>query len=55
MNRKILLGIFAFALAGILNAQTFKDIYPKSITENKKIEYPYLREADAMWSRRYTG
>jgi gliding motility associated protien GldN len=52
MNRKIFLGIIVFALAGILNAQTFKDIYPKSITQNKKIEYPYLREADAIWSKK---
>jgi gliding motility associated protien GldN len=52
MNKKIILGILTFSLAGIMTAQTFKDIYPKSIGENKKINYTYLREADVLWSRR---
>jgi gliding motility associated protien GldN len=52
MNRKIILGIISFALAGILNAQTFKDIYSKSISDNQKIIYPFLREADVIWSKR---
>ena len=52
MNRKNYLIIIGFLLSGILNAQIFKDIYPKSIPDNRKINYPYLREADAIWSKR---
>ena len=51
MNRKLLLVILGFLSAGILNAKTFKDIYQKTIPDNQKINYPYLREADVIWSK----
>jgi gliding motility associated protien GldN len=53
MNRKIVLIILASLFTGILGAQTFKDIYQKSIPDNQKIIYPYLREADVFFSKRY--
>ena len=53
MKRKIVLIIVASLFTGMLSAQTFKDIYQKSIPDNQKIIYPYLREADVFFSKRY--
>jgi gliding motility associated protien GldN len=52
MNRKILLGIIILMFTGMTYGQAFKDIYEKSIPENRKIDYPFLREADVIWSKK---
>lgn len=53
MKSKLYLLVIGFLSTGILNAQTFKDIYQKSIPDNQKISYSFLREADVIWSKRY--
>jgi gliding motility associated protien GldN len=53
MNKRIIVGIVSVLITGSAFSQTYGDIYEKSIPEAKKIDYPFLREADVVWSKRY--
>ena len=52
MKRLLLSGLFGIFITSAIFSQSFGDIYEKSITENGAIPYPYLREADVIWSKK---
>jgi len=54
MKRLILLGLLGLFISSAGFSQSFGDIYEKSIIDNAAIPYPFLREADVIWSKRIT-
>lgn len=51
MKKTIFAGVFIIIMGISAKSQTFNDIYQKSIPDNPKINYPFLREADVVWSK----
>lgn len=54
MKRFVLFGLLAIFISTAGFSQSFGDIYEKSIENNEAIPYPFLREADVIWSKRIT-
>lgn len=54
MKRSVLFGLIVLLFASPGFSQSFGDIYEKSIIDNAAIPYPFLREADVIWSKRMT-
>ena len=52
MKRLVLLGFIGLLFSSAGMSQSFGDIYEKSIVDNAAIPYPFLREADVIWSKR---
>ncbi|MFO7851350.1 MAG: gliding motility protein GldN [Bacteroidota bacterium] len=52
MKRLLLLGLIVLLFSPSGFSQSFGDIYEKSIVNNEPIPYPFLREADVVWSKR---
>ncbi len=54
MKRFVLFSLLVLFISTAGFSQSFGDIYEKSIENNEAIPYPYLREADVIWSKRVT-
>ena len=54
MKRSVLFGLIVLLVSTAGFSQSFGDIYEKSIVDNAAIPYPFLREADVIWSKRIT-
>ena len=52
MNRRVLAGLLGLLMCTGAMAQSFGDIYNKSMPDNQKINYTYLGESDVVWSKR---